>query len=143
MKILKNITASTTLPKQGIFWVIDGNLIAFADTIDPSDFVEFGAMNHRDTWRHIRSEYKVQGKEVEYDYFPRGRVIVCPTFDEDNHINGYDCGIYADACIIDEPDVREQIENEFDLYHPSGKVSYLGDYSTDNTHYTCHACRKG
>lgn len=137
----KYIKSNTVLPKQGIFWVIDGKLISFADTVDPYDFIEFGALNHKDAWRHIKSEYLVNGREVEYDYFPRGRVIVNPTFNENDHINGYFCGIYADPCIIDDIDVREQIENDFDLYHPSCTVSYEGDYSTDNTHYTCHNCR--
>jgi len=142
MKLLKPITASITLPKQGIFWVISGELVSFADTVNPNDFIEFGSLNHKDTWRHIKSEYLVNNHPVEYDYFPRGRVIVCPTFDDDNHITGYDCGIYADSCIIDDPDVREQIISAFDLYHKSCTVLFEGDYSTDNTHYTCHNCRK-
>ena len=133
--------SSIALPKQGIFWVIDNRVISFADTVDPHDFIEFGAWNHRDAWRHIKSDYSVNGREVGYDHFPRGRVIVNPTFDDDDSINGYFCGIYADPCIIDDESVRRQIEDQFNLYHASCIVSYEGDYTTDNTHYTCYRCR--
>lgn len=137
-----NINASTFLPKQGIFWVIDNTLVYYADTIDPNNFIEFGSINHRDTWKYIKNDYTVNGRSVEYDYFPRGRVIVCPIFNDDNLIVGYDCGVYADACIIDDENIREKIENLFDLYLSSCTVTYYGDFSTDNTHYTCHNCRK-
>ena len=142
MKRYKKIVVNTILPKQGIFWVINGVLIYSADTINPSDFVEFGSMNHRDTWRHIQQDYKVEDRVVGYDYYPRGRIIICPLFDDDNHITGYDCGIYADPCIINDSDFREQVENSFDLYHSSCHIEYYGDYATDNTHYSCHNCRK-
>ena len=132
---------NTSLPQQGIFWFIDDNLVSFAETIDPDNFVEFGAMNHQDTWRQIRSKYLREGKLVEYDYYPRGRVIVCPTFDDDSNITGYDCLIYADPCINEDPLAWEQIEQSFNLNQESCNISYEGDYSTDNTHYTCTYCR--
>lgn len=130
------------LPKQGIFWVINGEIISFADTVNPQDFIEFGAMNHKDAWWHIKTEHLVGGRVISYDYFPRGRVIVCPTFDDDCNIIGFDCGVYGDACIINDSNVREQIESVFDLHNTFCKVNYEGDYATDNTHYTCHNCRK-
>ena len=131
-----------SLPKQGIFWIVNGKLVYTADTIDPKSFIEFGALNHKDAWRNIKEEHPVEGGVVDYDYFPRGRVIVCPTFDDEYQIIGYDCGVYADACIINDMNVRFQIETEFDLNHDSCNVSYEGDYATDNTHYTCHNCRR-
>ena len=134
------------LPKQGIFWVIDGTVVSLDDTVDPENFVEFGSMNHRDQWRFIQANFPVNGDLVEYDYFPRGRVIVCPTFDDENRIIGYECNVYADSCIIDDPIVRMEIEDAFDLDlldMNSCTVNYCGDYSTDNTHYTCHKCREG
>jgi hypothetical protein len=130
------------LPQQGVFWIIDGILAGWRNKVDPNDFVEFGALNHRDVWRVFNSDYKVDGKCVEYDYFPRGCVIVCPTFDEDYNITGYDCCVYADACIIDDPEVRKLIARDFCLRGKTSRVSYLGDYASDNTHYTCHKCRK-
>ena len=72
-------------------------------------------MNHRDQWRFIQADFPVNGDLVEYDFFPRGRVIVCPTFDDENRIIGYECNVYADSCIIDDPIVRMEIEDAFDL----------------------------
>lgn len=112
----RHITASINSPNQGIFWVIDDELIALYDPVDIDNFIEF-------------------------DYFPRGRVIVNPEFDDNGDFTHYECYVYGDKCILYDKDVQSLIEDEFRLYLSSCKVHYEDEMSLDDTHYTCHNCK--
>lgn len=148
MKILKHtsneltpITESINSPNQGLFWFINNELISFYDPVDIDNFMEFGYMNHKDIWRQIRPEYLVNGKEVDFDYFPRGRVIVNPEFTDDGDFISYTCYVYGDKCILHNRKIQKMIEEEFRLYLNTCNVFYETAFSLDDTHYTCHNCR--
>ena len=113
------------VPKQGIFWLIGGEIVNFTETVDWDTSIVFGVADHQETWRRIRSDHLVDGKSVEYDYFPRGCVKICPVVDgEDQSIIGYECSVYADTCVIEDPAVREKIEKAFDLDPEEHTVKY-------------------
>ena len=135
------IAESTNMPKQGIFWVIDDELVVLNDPVSINGEMSSSDILHIDTWKYYRNRYKVNGHAVKYDYFPRGRVMVMPIWNDDR-FDHYDCYVYGDSCIIDEPAIREEIEAEFRLYLSTCKVYYDGQLSIDGTHYTCHNCRK-
>lgn len=94
----RHIKSSFSLPQEGIFWVINNKLIQFSDdvsynnmNIDPID------LTHFEVWKKIGEDFKVDGKIVPFDYFPRGRVVIS---------NGKDlkfkAEIYIDNCIKSE-----------------------------------------
>lgn len=137
----KKITAVTNIPNQGIFWFVGDDLVALCDPVDIRNYTEFGALNHKDAWRHLCEDYPVDGKPVSYNYYPRGRVIVTPEFDDDYNFTHYICYVYADLCIIKKPEFRSAIEAEFGLYLSTCDVYYEDQLSLDGTHYTCYMCR--
>lgn len=137
-----NITTGTDTPKTGIFWVINGELTDIGESIDINyDPLADEDVLHIDAWNTIKTGYKVNGRTVRYDYFPRGRVMIFPIRDEKGNFLYYDCDVYGDECIIQDPDVREMIGDRFRLYLPECNVTYKGQLSVDGTHYTCHNCR--
>lgn len=150
MKIYKNfskskIYASSSNPSQGIFWWINNKIIPFTEEVNYLDFdsfENFGNYTHKSLWNKISDLYFVNETAVPYDYFPRGRVIIAPTMDDDYHFLGYECSVYGDSCIINNRIFRTQLERIFNLEIPTCTVYYEGDYASDNTHYTCFQCRK-
>lgn len=136
------ITAGVNFPKVGIFWFIDGELVVINEVIDKNyNPLAADDVLHIRAWESIKNRYIVDGKPVKYDYFPRGRVTIYPIKDVNNNFQNYDCSVYGDKCIIDDIEIREEIENEFRLYLKTCKVSYEGQLSIDGTHYTCYNCR--
>lgn len=127
------------VPCEGIFWVIDNNLIALKDPVDVSHSIGTD-LTHIQSWKTLRNKYKVNGKPVPYDYFPRGRVMILPIYAEGKVFQYYDVTVYIDKC-IDTPEMRDYIEDEFRLYLKTCKVSYEGQLGLDGSHYTCHNCR--
>ena len=59
---------------------------------------------------------------------------------KDNTINYINVTVYLDKC-IDTPEIREFIEDRFNLYLSTCKVSYDGQLSVDGSHYVCHNCK--
>ena len=118
------------LPKVGPFYVIDG--IVFADTDDVRDVIATPAgfkdsnNSHDKYWRVIRKYYP-EYRDVDYDYYPRGRVVY-NTKDDKYYL-------YADKCIINNPDWIDAVEDEFSLPHNKVIVS-------DDDHYQCHECNE-
>lgn len=132
------LNESIHCPYQGIFWVINDELICFEDKVDIRNFHDTDLL-HIEVWKHIKNQYKVNGKTVSYNYFPRGRVMILPIF-ENGKFSYYDCIVYLDKC-IDTDEIRDFIEDRFNLYLDSCKVSYEGQLGLDGSHYTCHNCR--
>lgn len=136
------ITGSTDAPKIGIFWLIDDELVAVSESINKNyNPLASEDVLHIDAWKYLKNRYKVDGKIVKYDYFPRGRVMIYPIKDKDGIFQYYDCDVYGDPCILYDRDVQDEIEAEFRLYLSTCKVTYKGQMSVDGTHYTCHNCR--
>ena len=68
------LSESINIPFEGIFWVIDDELIALKDSVNPNNPYDCTDLLHRDSWKYIKDKYTVNSKTVNYDYFPRGRV---------------------------------------------------------------------
>ena len=134
------IKESLELPSEGIFWVIDNRLVAFDDPVDTSGRY-FDNIEHIKIWNEIKHMYKVDGKEVEYNYFPRGRVMVNAVRDNDGTFLHYDVYIYIDNCINND-DVIDEIKYTFRLNKPNCDIKYVdADGGITSNHYTCHNCR--
>lgn len=128
----------TNIPCEGIFWVIDGKLIALKDPIDTQHGIGTD-LTHIQSWKSLKNNYKVDGKPVKYDYYPRGRVMILPIYNGST-FQYYDVTVYIDKC-IDTLEIRDHIEDEFRLYLKSCKVNYEGQLGLDGSHYKCHNCK--
>ena len=134
------IKESLELPSEGIFWVIDNRLVAFNDPVDTSGKY-FDNVEHIKIWNEIKHMYKVDGREVEYNYFPRGRVMVNAVRDNDGTFLHFDVYIYIDNC-INNNDIIDEIKYTFRLNKPNCDIKYVGtDGGITSNHYTCHNCR--
>lgn len=60
--------------KKGVFWLIDGEILAFPyDGKYPEGTAKSGdTYNHRKLWEHLRPK----GGGIPFDYYPRGRVEI-------------------------------------------------------------------
>lgn len=115
-------------PNVGPFYVIDG--VVYADTDDIREVntspVGFKDSNngHYDYWRSLQ-KYFPEYRKVDYDYYPRGRVVY-NTKDDKYYL-------YADKCILKDQKLIDAIEDELNL--PYDKV-----VAGDDEHYQCHEC---
>lgn len=133
--------SSLDMPNEGIFWVINNDIISFDYSVDTSGSY-FDGFEHIKLWDEIKNRYKINGKVVEYNYFPRGRVMVNPIKDNEGKFTHYDVYIYIDNCINSENIINE-IKYEFRLNKPNCKIKYIGvEGGITSNHYTCHNCRK-
>lgn len=104
---------------RGVFWEIDGELLAFPFDSDATEGVAKSGLtyNHKNLWPHI----KPKGCNKPFDYYPRGRV---------EFTNNGDCRIYMSPH-IDETLIPE-IKLEFGI-RSEPKIIY------DNSqHYHCY-----
>jgi hypothetical protein len=132
---VKIVDESINIPCEGIFWVIDDKVISFVDTVNINDPMFMTDLLHKNVWNEIKENYKVAGKVVSYDYFPRGRV-------ETLFINNkFQSEVYMDKCIFYNKLVRSKIENDFRLYLPNVNVKYCGQLFLDGSHYICNKCK--
>ena len=136
-----NISAGTNVPKEGIFWYIEDTLVAFSDSVDINGSLGSDDLLHKDVWEEIKHKFKVDGKVVGYDYFPRGRVMIYTVRDKEGNFQNFDCAVYGDNCIINDTEIQEEIEAEFRLYLSTCNVLFEGQMSIDGTHYQCYNCR--
>lgn len=132
------LNESINCPYQGIFWYIDDKLICFMDKVNIKDFHDTNLL-HINVWKQIKNQYKINGKFLPYNYYPRGRVMVLPIY-ENGKFSFYDCTVYLDKC-IDNDKVRDFIEDRFNLYLSNCMITYEGQLGLDGSHYTCHNCK--
>lgn len=65
----------TSFPKNGVFWIIEGKLLAFAfeEEIYPEGIAKSGTTyNHKKLWKAVHPK----GCGEPYNYYPRGRVHI-------------------------------------------------------------------
>ena len=130
-----DINESFVKPYTGVFWYINGEVIGRIEDISSIPDNETLEKHHWQVWNNLKFDYKVNGRIVNYDYFPRGRVYI-------SKIDGLDSASYLtivdmDKC-LDEESIKEQIINYFNLY----KNSFFDTIFTfDKNHYTCDKCR--
>lgn len=127
---------SRVLPQDGIFWVIDGKFIQSSFDFNPLTqlaIIDNNYYTHKELWHILKDKYKVDGKDVAYDYFPRGRVVI-------NYSDGkFIATIYMDNCL--RPEWEDIAKEQFNLNLPSCEVVFGGNSGFGNSHYTCHNCK--
>lgn len=104
---------------RGVFWVIDGDLLAFPFIPGSTEGLAKSGLtyNHKNLWKDIKS----RGNNKNFDYYPRGRV----------EFNGQGKPIVYMNPNIDTSIVPD-IKVEFGL-RSDPEIRY------DNSqHYTCH-----
>lgn len=128
------IHCGTQTPKEGIFWIINNELITFADdaknkfnlSISPVDLV------HTEVWKHIQDNYKVDNNIVSFDYYPRGRVVLY-TIE-----NKWVAEVYIDKC-VDTAYWWDKIIEAFNLYNC--ELANRGTSGFGDSIYKCNTCR--
>lgn len=131
-------------PSEGFFWIINDNIVGISEEVPSFNYqYNLSGLDHRNTWSNFSSEYKVDNHEVEYDYYPRGRVMVDPDYDLDNSFTGYSVLVYLDDC-IDSKKYRDMIAEYYNLNLKSihNIVWTCPRRRAGIDHYTCHNCRK-
>ena len=130
-------------PYEGYFWIIDNKVIGVASEVPHYDYeFSLNGKTHKNTWGTISKDFLVNGKEVPFDYFPRGRVMVDPEYHLDGSFDEYTCIVFLDKCINNE-DCKRMIVDYYNLDLPTihrVKWSMLGERAGID-HYQCHNCK--
>ena len=104
-----------------LFFYVNGRLLFHGCSLEDGehygDFINFPKSHYQIWWRYYAYKYK-----VDFDYFPRGRVVYRKT--DDTYL------IYYDKCM--EPYINE-VTDKYD----SMKIETGYD-----EHYQCHKCNK-
>ena len=137
------IKENINYPYEGYFWIIDNKIIGITAEVPHYNYdYKLNGKTHQNTWYKFCNDYKVNGKTVEWDYFPRGRVMVDPNYDLDNKFDEYSCIVFLDKC-INNKECKELIANYYNLYLPTiPHITWtmLGERAGID-HYQCHNCR--
>ena len=129
----RNIKEGYGKPCEGIFWIIDNQLITYMDPVGFNN-----NLDHKKVWTSIKHQYG----NVPFDYYPRGRVMVNEIRDSDGVLQKYRAFIYIDDCINSE-EVIDEIRHRFDLDRTHCEIVYIGsDGGITSNHYQCHNCRR-
>lgn len=130
-------------PYEGYFWIINGEVIGVVSEVPCYDYdYALNGKTHKNTWKNFSADYLVDGKEVDFDYFPRGRVMVDPEYDLDGNFEEYSCIVFLDKCINNDA-CKDMIIDYYNLGLPSihrVKWSMLGERAGID-HYQCHGCK--
>ena len=130
-----NIRESYGVPCEGIFWLINNDLIVYTDPVNR--YSTQNIFDHKRVWESIKEKYG----NVVFNYYPRGRVMVNPVTDNTGTLTGYKAYIYLDNCINTE-EVLNELRYEFRLTSENCEVVYHGsDGGITSNHYTCHNCK--
>lgn len=141
---MKILNESVAIPKEGYFWIINNKVIGIAEDVPKYNY-EYHLTNktHENTWPSLRDDYKVNDKVVSFNYFPRGRVMVDPNYDNDNNFTNYSVLIMADPCILNNDKYKDLVLDYYNLNLPSCQKPMwprLNERAGIN-HYSCNNCR--
>ena len=125
------------IPFEGIFWVIDNFwIVGVADQFDLTNKL-CGKLDHEDAWDYFKNLFKVHGKPVPYDYFPRGRVVVS-SIERDDGENKFDIRIYCDGCILNHKyALFDYIADAFHINNNKCRLKNVGN----EKYYECNRCK--
>ena len=138
------IKESLVYPYEGFFWIIDNKIIGITAEVPRYNYdFALNGKTHKNTWELFSKDYLVDGKEVEWDYFPRGRVMVDPNYGLDDKFVDYSCMIFLDKC-INNAECKSLIEDYYNLQLPSiPHINYMMlSERAGIDHYQCHNCKK-
>ena len=124
-----------------LFFVVNGKFLIHSCKKENGekygDFINY-PQSHNEVW----DKYYYKKYHVDFDYFPRGRVMVDPEYDLDGNFEEYSCIVFLDKCINNDV-CKEMIVNYYNLGLPSihrVKWSMLGERAGID-HYQCHSCK--
>lgn len=141
---MTRLLESTNFPSEGFFWIINDKVVGLSSEVPTSNYqYELDGKTHQNTWRLFQKDYLVNGHEVPYDYYPRGRIMIDPHYDLiTNKFTEYSCIVFLDKCINN--DKYKRIVTDYynlDLKTiPYISWVMLGERAGID-HYTCHMCR--
>lgn len=138
------LTENRNYPYEGYFWIIDGEIIGITAEVPQYNYgYELNGKTHQNTWKNFMDDYKVDGKTVPWDYFPRGRIMIDPEYDFNDKFEEYTCIVFLDKC-INNKECKQKIIDYYNLDLPTiPHITWtmLGERAGID-HYTCHWCRK-
>lgn len=132
-------------PYEGYFWIIDDEVIGITVEVPHYNYdYSLNGKTHQNTWKKFSKHYLgTDGREVDWDYFPRGRIMIDPNYDLDGKFEDYSCIIFLDKCINNQLH-KQMIIDYYNLDIPSiHHISWtmLGERAGID-HYQCHNCKK-
>ena len=134
------LVESQVLPKEGFFWIIDGKIISYDVDVPKYNYeYQLDGKTHKNTWENI----KPNGCDKEFDYYPRGRVMVDPNYDFNNEFQGYLVTIFLDDCITAK-EYKEMVLDYYNLNLPTViSINWMDNLRkrTGIDHYRCNNCK--
>lgn len=117
------IQGATNSRILAVFWYIDGQFFGIEDTLKGDSVAQYGDylqvdVDHFAEWPFIRSVYNLP--EVEYDYYPRGRVMF------NSKIHKF--VVVGSKEIVEDPKVQDEVKDYYGL--PSTTI-FQGDEHYD------------
>ena len=138
------IKENVNYPYEGYFWIIDNKVVGITAEVPHYDYgYELNGKTHKNSWGKFSQDYLVNGKEVEWDYFPRGRVMVDPEYDLNGKFTEYSVLVFLDKC-INNTFCKNLIADYYNLQLPTiPHISWMMlNERAGIEHYSCHNCRK-
>lgn len=132
-------------PYEGFFWIINGEVVGIASEVPHYNYdYALNGRTHENSWIAFSKDYLVCGKEVHFDYFPRGRIMIDPNYDlTTEKFTDYSCIVFLDKCINNAESKRKIVEyynlDNSDIHNIMWTM--LGERAGID-HYTCYTCRK-
>ncbi len=134
---------NSNYPYEGYFWIINNKIVGVAAEVPQYNYdYNLNGKTHKNTWNKICNDYLVNGKQVAFDYFPRGRVMVDPNYDENNKFTDYSCLVFLDKC-INNTECKNLIVSYYNLDLPSIPhiIWMMLNERAGIEHYTCNGCK--
>lgn len=142
--MIKILQENRNLPQEGFFWIIDDKIIGFANEVPQYNYeYSFQGKTHENTWKSICKEYNLDETKTPFDYYPRGRVMVDPNYDNDNKFINFSVMIMMDPCLLKDSKYKQIVLDYYNLELPCCQIPmwpHLNDRAGIN-HYTCNNCK--
>ena len=133
------------LPSEGFFWIIYDEVVGISSIVPKYDYsYPINGQTHENSWSKYSKFYlDLDGNELSWDYFPRGRIMIDPNYDLTGNFEDYSCMIFLDRC-INNPIHKQLISDYYNLNIPEIPHIHwtmLGERAGID-HYQCHNCKK-
>ena len=138
------IKESLNYPYEGYFWIINDEVIGVTSEVPHYNYdYALNGKTHKNTWTKFSKDYLVDGREVAWDYFPRGRVMIDPNYDlTTEKFTDYSCLVFLDKCINNNKFKRLIVDYyNLDLNTIPHINWMMLNERAGIEHYTCHNCR--
>jgi hypothetical protein len=140
---MKLLNESSNIPYEGFFWVINDSVIGVVSEVPQYNYeYSLNGKTHKNTWSNFKSDFPVNDNSVDFDYFPRGRVIVDPNYDSDGKFIDYSCMVFLDKCINND-ECKKKIVDYYNLDLKSvHNISWMMlSERAGIEHYVCNNCK--